>query len=130
MPSNLRILASGTPVAITAEDSSWPASSERHRIGIGNSSCGPRKIFATSLRWCADHRTELKEMGQTCAIVAVETYEESDKPHELLNSLSPPPTQTFWDWMPNETVSTAAQLQSADSIFLIFVICFDFPSSL
>ncbi len=76
MPSKLYgILASGTAVlAITAENSELAQLIREQKIGIAIAPGDPA-LLATSLRWCVEHREELREMGRRARIVAVENFD-------------------------------------------------------
>ena len=76
MPSKLYgILASGSPVlAIAAEESELARSIDEFQIGF-TVPPGDPVALAERLRWCADHRIELVEMGERARSVAVEHYD-------------------------------------------------------
>ena len=89
MPSKLYgILASGTPVlAITALDSELANIIREHRIGLAITTGDPAAL-AESLRWCADNRQELQEMGQRARVVAVRDYDRKRQTNHFGNILS------------------------------------------
>ena len=76
MPSKLYgILASGTPVvAVAAIDSELAILIRDHRIGFVVAPRDP-KALAQQIRWCADHRDELHEMGARARAMAIEMYD-------------------------------------------------------
>lgn len=80
MPSKFYgILASGTPVlAITSKESQLAQLIEENTVGFTATPNDPHEL-AEKLRWCADRRADLVEMGQRARMMAVENY---DRPHQ------------------------------------------------
>jgi colanic acid biosynthesis glycosyl transferase WcaI len=76
MPSKLYgILASGSPVlAITAENSELAQQIRNQHIGLTTRPSDPQQL-ASDLRWCAEHRDELEQMGRQARLVAVEQFD-------------------------------------------------------
>lgn len=76
MPSKLYgILASGSAVvAITALDSELARIIRHEQVGLTVSPGDPQQL-ADQLRWCAEHRDELRMMGQRARQCAVRDYD-------------------------------------------------------
>ena len=80
MPSKFYgILASGTPVlAITSRESQLAQLIEENAVGFTTTPNDSREL-AEKLRWCADHRDDLVEMGKRARMMAVQNY---DRAHQ------------------------------------------------
>jgi len=76
MPSKLYgILASGSAiVAITAEDSELAQIIRQEQVGLIVPPGDPQKL-ADQLRWCAEHRDELRRMGERARQCSVRNYD-------------------------------------------------------
>lgn len=76
MPSKLYgILASGSAVvAITAEDSELARIIRHEQVGLTVQPGDPQKL-ADQLRWCVEHRDELRMMGERARLCSIRNYD-------------------------------------------------------
>jgi len=82
-------------LAITAEDSELAGLIREHRIGLAIPFfLRTQKILQQVLRWCADHRTELKEMGNVREFVAVKPMTEKRQTARIAEFLLQPTTNS------------------------------------